>query len=127
MVRQPGQPDAYTASFTADRMGAFTARVAPVAGGVDAMTVPLEIITPRLELADPQVDRGALSRLASETMGEAVDFSAAREKLPQLIPSAAKIIPVRSGTPLWDAPLALALFVGLITLEWVLRKLNGMV
>ena len=91
------------------------------------MDVPLEVIVPRLELAQPQVDRAMLSRLASETLGQAVNAADAQEKLPSTIASAAKIIPVRSGTPLWDAPLALALFVGLITFEWIVRKLNGMV
>lgn len=127
LLRQAGQNDVYTASFTADRTGSFTARLPAVAGGVEPLEVPLEVIVPRLELAQPQVDRVTLARLASETLGQSMNASDAPEKLPQLIPSAAKIIPVRSGTPLWDAPLALALFVVLITLEWVLRKLNGMV
>lgn len=128
LVRQPGgQNDAYAASFTADRMGGFTARLAPLAGGIESIDVPLEVISPRLELAQPQVDRATLSRLASETLGRVLSASEAQEKLPQLVPSAAKIIPVRSGTPLWDAPLAMAMFVVLITVEWVVRKLNGMV
>jgi uncharacterized membrane protein len=128
LMRQPGgQNDTYAASFTADRMGGFTARLAPVAGGIDSLDVPIEVISPRLELAQPQVDRATLSRLASETLGQVLNASEAQEKLPQLVPSAAKIIPVRSGTPLWDAPLALALFVVLITVEWIVRKLNGMV
>jgi uncharacterized membrane protein len=128
LMRQPGgQNDTYATSFTADRMGGFTARLAPVAGGIDSLDVPIEVISPRLELAQPQVDRATLSRLASETLGQVLNASEAQEKLPQLVPSAAKIIPVRSGTPLWDAPLALALFVVLITVEWIVRKLNGMV
>jgi hypothetical protein len=44
-----------------------------------------------------------------------------------LIPSAAKVLPVVSATPVWDAPIALGLFALLITAEWVVRKLNGMV
>jgi hypothetical protein len=43
-----------------------------------------------------------------------------------LIPSAAKVIPIESSQPLWDAPLAMILFVFLITAEWVLRKVYGM-
>ena len=73
-----------------------------------------------------QVDRTLLSRLASETLGQTVAFDEARAVLPTLIPSAAKIIPVETSQPLWDAPLVMALFVGLITLEWVLRKVFGM-
>ena len=126
LVRQSGQPDLYTASFTADRVGNFTAVVPPIAGGIDAMSGALTVSVPRLELAQPQVDRANLSRLASETMGQVVPFDQARDQLPALVPSAAKIIPIEAGQPLWDAPLALILFVLLITLEWVMRKLYGM-
>ena len=68
----------------------------------------------------------ALSRLASETLGQLVDPAQARDQLPALIPSAAKVIPIDTNRPLWDAPLALILFVFLITSEWVLRKVYGM-
>jgi hypothetical protein len=44
-----------------------------------------------------------------------------------LLPSAARIIPVEAQQPLWDAPLAMAIFVLVITIEWILRKLYGMV
>jgi hypothetical protein len=46
--------------------------------------------------------------------------------LPELIPSAAKVIPIETSQPLWDAPLAMILFVFLITAEWLLRKVYGM-
>ncbi|HLL88075.1 MAG TPA: hypothetical protein VK324_02115, partial [Tepidisphaeraceae bacterium] len=85
------------------------------------------VTVPRLELNDPRVDRVALGRLASETGGRALDLAAAAAELPGLLPSAAKNIPVVSATPVWDAPLAMALFVLLITAEWIVRKLNGMV
>jgi hypothetical protein len=55
-----------------------------------------------------------------------VELGEARAVLPKLIPSAAKAIPVVSSEPLWDAPLAMVLFVVLITVEWVMRKVYGM-
>lgn len=126
LLRQDGQNDLYSGSFTADRVGKFTVQLPPIAGGVDMMEVPLEVSLPRLELTDPQVDRTQLSRLASETLGKAIDYETAGVELPQ-IPSAAKVIPVSSGQPLWDAPLMMGLFVLLIATEWVLRKMYGMV
>ena len=82
---------------------------------------------PRLELSQPQLDRTLLTRLSAETLGQTVDLADAAAKLPKLIQSAAKVIPVETSRPLWDAPLALTLFVLLITSEWIVRKMFGMV
>jgi hypothetical protein len=127
LVRQEGQPDLYVGAFPVDRTGAFAARVPSIAGGVDDLTVPFAVRVPRVELSQPQVDRPALGRLATQTGGQVIELADAAGRLPGLIPSAAKIIPIETGRPLWDAPLALALFVLLITAEWVGRKLFGMV
>lgn len=126
LLKQEGQPKNYTASFAADRVGRFTMRLAPVAGDAAAMDLPLEVVVPRLELIQPQVDRQLLTRLAAETLGQPVAFTEARTKLPQVIQSAAKVIPIQTSEPLWDAPLAMWIFMLLITAEWVLRKVFGM-
>jgi hypothetical protein len=57
--------------------------------------------------------------------GQIVEPAAAAQILPT-IPSAAKVIPIESSQPLWDAPIGLILFVLLITTEWVVRKVYGM-
>ena len=126
LLKQEGQPENYATSFTADKVGRFTMRLAPVAGEAAALDLPVEVIVPRLELTQPQVDRQLLTRLAAETLGQPVAFAEARAKLPQVIASAAKVIPIQTSEPLWDAPLAMWLFVLLITTEWVLRKVFGM-
>jgi len=127
LVRQEGQSDLYIASFTADRVGKFAVKLPPLASGIDTIQVPVEVVVPRLELSQPQVNRAAMAALATETDGQLIELADARTKLPALIPSAAKVFPVISGQPLWDAPLAMTIFVILITVEWVVRKLQGMV
>lgn len=134
LVRQEGQADTYVAQFPADRIGTFTARLPPITAEAKEMNVRIDVNVPARELEQPQVDRTLLSRLASETNallpGQAepklLDLASARTDLAK-IPSAAQSIPIFSDNPLWDAPLALLIFVLLITSEWVLRKMFGMV
>jgi hypothetical protein len=121
-----GEADVYTGSFVADKVGKYSVKLPAVTGEAAAIELPLEVALPGLELAEPQVDRTLLNRLSAETMGQQVSFAQARSVLPSLIPSAAKIIPLQTSEPLWDAPLAMLIFVLLITVEWVLRKVYGM-
>src|SRR5206468_6149567 len=118
------QNDLYSASFTADRLGKLMVLLPPIAGQVEGQDLPITVSVPRLELAEPQVDRTLLTRLASETLGKTVELKDAMQ-LFQLIPSAARITPVETSRPLWDAPLALVIFVLLITGEWIARKMFG--
>ena len=55
-----------------------------------------------------------------------LDIASAATQLPSLIRSAVRIVPIPNPQPLWDAPLAFAIFIVLITTEWVLRKMYGM-
>jgi uncharacterized membrane protein len=126
LMRQEGQADLYIAAFTADRVGRFTVELPSMASGVDALQVPYEVSIPRLELAQVQVDKTLLNRLASETLGKTISLADAATSLTNDIPSAAKLIPVTTSSPLWDTPLIMILFVGLITVEWVVRKVFGM-
>jgi uncharacterized membrane protein len=126
MVKQEGQVDLYMASYTADKIGKFQAVLPPIAGGVESMNVPFEVNIPKLELNQPQVDRTLLTRLAAETNGKTYELDQAQAHLAADIPSAAKQIPVEISEPIWNKNRALILFVLLITGEWVLRKVYGM-
>ena len=97
--------------------------------GIEALrtgSVPVRVDVPRLELVQPQVDRSMLNRLAAETLGQALSIEQAG-RLPALIPSAAKLIPIQTEQQIWDAPLAMMLIVGLIVAEWIVRKWKGLV
>src|SRR6476660_5869312 len=98
-MKQEGAPENYATSFTADKVGRFTMRLPPVAGEAAAMDLPVEVIVPRLELAEPQVDRQLLTPAAAETLGRPVALNEAKAKLPGMIPSAAKLIPIQASEP----------------------------
>ena len=131
LQRGEARPDTFTGGFDADRAGTFTAEVEGIAAGdsdVDeaAARVPVIVDVPALELARPQVDAQNLRAVARETGGQVVPLAEARASLPGLLPSAAREVPIVAEQALWDAPLALVLFVVLVTAEWVSRKLRGM-
>ncbi|MFT3787228.1 MAG: hypothetical protein QM770_13840 [Tepidisphaeraceae bacterium] len=127
LLRRAGSGDLYTGSFPAERTGHVSLLLPSVGSGVADVRSPLDIIVPKLELNDPRLDKVTLDTLARETGGASVEYAKAVSQLPGLIPSAERSIPVISDQALWDAPLALAAFVCLITIEWVLRKLQGLV
>jgi uncharacterized membrane protein len=126
LVRRAGQGDMYTGSFSADQVNRLTAVLPSPAPGIDPLRVPIEVATPRVELVDPRADRTGLSRLAAETGGQMLELAEAG-RIPSLIPSAQRTIPVVVSDALWDAPLAFLLFLLLITCEWILRKQQGLV
>jgi uncharacterized membrane protein len=126
LVRQDGAGDEiFNGSFTADQLGSFSIQLPSMLPGVDAIEAPFRVISPRQELIDPRVDRIQLGRLAAETSGKSIDFANAAAEL-KAIPSAERLSPEVTGQPLWDAPLSLILFVLVIAVEWILRKLHGM-
>lgn len=131
LTRMEDRPDTFVGSFQADRLGRGAIQTPFLAPGVNpgesgAVAVGYEVVAPRLELADARVDKGALEMLARETGGRVFTAESTGE-LPAQVQSVAKVIPVESSVALWGAPIAMALFVLLITAEWVARKLFGMV
>ena len=126
LTRRDGQSTTYSGAFPADRVGRYTAALPAVTGGDDTVDTAVQVVLPRLEMADPTVDTTSLSRLASQTLGKPIDFRTAASDLLK-IPSAERVIPILTGQPLWSAPLVLIVFALLITAEWVARKWQGMV
>lgn len=121
-----GEGDRFTGTFAADRAGAYTLIVPPLAADVPALAANVNVEIPRAELDRPAVDRAALTRLANDTGGEVVPLSSISQ-LAELIPSVEKRVPVITDRALWDSPLALILVALLLTTEWVGRKVAGMI
>jgi uncharacterized membrane protein len=123
LQRQEGQPDLYSASFVANHEGEFAAHVTSAVGDRDKR---FAVKSPRLEMEDVSVNHSLLNRLALETRGETLTLADAPAQLAS-IPSLERQTPNPSSNPLWNGWAPLIIFVGLITIEWVLRKVYGMV
>lgn len=126
LTRSEGDPEMFEANWMTDTIGKFSLRVNGLDPGGAPVERPFEVLEPRLEMIKPNVDLRMLSRLADSTGGKVVAYKDARRVLPTELTSMAKVVPLETNEPLWDAPLAMLIFVLLITAEWVLRKVFGM-
>ena len=138
--RQPGQDDLYTFAATADQLGSLNVELPPLPGSSTKLTVPFRVSVPDLEMSDASVDRSALEQLGklnrnldeeSQRLGKpsavVIAYDSAAAVLPHVIQSAAKVSLIETSEPLWTAPVAMVLFVVLITAEWLLRKRFGLI
>ncbi|HEX4053735.1 MAG TPA: glutamine amidotransferase [Tepidisphaeraceae bacterium] len=120
LQRQDAASTIYSGSFTADRIGQFSAKLPHLTS--EDSTISFKVAQPDMELQEPQVDTSFLNRLATESP---IPFAQAAPKLAE-IRSAAKVIPIDTAQPLWNAPLVMVVFVTLITIEWIVRKMVGL-
>ncbi len=77
------------------------------------------------ELAELAADRNLLEQIAEVTGGRFF-YPDEIDEIPELFASVTQHESSREEIPLWDHWLVLALSFGLLTTEWVLRKLNGL-
>lgn len=124
LTRSPDASNSFTGSVSAGLPGGY--RVGLDVPGAESALTTLEVVLPRLEMRDPRVDLEALERLTRATGGEIVR-PADVSRLAELMPSGRRVVPVLTTRELWQAPLTLAAFVLLIGLEWIGRKLKGMI
>lgn len=77
-----------------------------------------------LEDLDTTADLAGMARLAQQTGGRWYDHTSITNlgELPGTLSPEPQLIPHRTEEDIWDSPLFLLLFVGLVTVEWVLRK-----
>lgn len=121
LVPEPGDMARHTATWLPDRAGGFTIRVSGGDLAELGLAGSLMVREPADELLQPETDHPLLERLAAETGG--------RVLAPDRIGPGLEGLPnreVRTENPLresiWDTPLAFALLLGLLTLEWLGRR-----
>ncbi len=126
MVPTDSSHQLYEGSLTLERLGQYHISAPP--GELAAPLKPLRVrvVPPNLEFNNPRVDMAALCRLARATGGSVLPLPQAA-RLAGLIPDRSVQTISRQSRQIWNKPIALALLVILLTVEWVLRKRAGLI
>ncbi len=126
LVREPGTPAGravYSGSVPALRPGSFRVVVPADALSGVGLEAGLEVISDDDELRNPQTDHAFLADLAGRTGGRVLTGDDL-DGLAGLLPNRRVIVPLEPEiVTLWDKPFVLAVLLGLLTLEWVWRRL----
>jgi len=94
----------------------------PGTAGRDVAAVKaVRVSLPRLEFADTRMNEPLLREVASVTGGEFLTLDKIGE-LPKRLPRREQVLVNEQTHEIWDTPLALCVFCGLLFTEWVVRK-----
>ncbi|MFI5454521.1 MAG: hypothetical protein ACHRXM_03635 [Isosphaerales bacterium] len=85
----------------------------------------LQVIDDPVEFRDPRPDPARLKELAQATAGRVIETPAELATLLAGHPEATQS-EVVTRSPLWDSPLLWLLLLGLLSSEWILRRLKGL-
>ncbi len=121
------RPGWFEGRFVPDRVGTYRIRLVLPGGTSEPIEVSRDVIVsrPNLEIIQPQMNKANLVTLAEQSLGGRYwEVDEARE-LPAAIPDLHEEIPIRSRpTTLWDNGKMLAVLIGLLCVEWAVRKWN---
>jgi hypothetical protein len=120
-----------TATFPAEKAGAYTLRITPATtadagAAVRVSTTTFRVEPPRREVDEPSLNRPLLADLARLTKGRVFDLPSVG-RLDEAIAMREVTRTLEDREELWKAPLLYAIIVLGLTAEWVLRKLFRMV
>jgi hypothetical protein len=99
---------------------------APALGGREA-GADFTVAPPPGEFAQIRMDRAEMERAARQTGGQFYTFETAARLVDDLPPGQQVPVETLPPRPLWNRWPVLAVFLGLLIAEWILRKRRGMV
>ena len=129
--RAADDTDLLTATFPADKAGAYTLRISPATAAeagaaVRVSTTTFRVEPPRREVDEPSLNRPLLNDIARVTKGRVFDFTTI-DQLDDAIAMREVTQTLEDREELWDAPLLYATIVLGLTAEWILRKIFRMI
>lgn len=124
LIKVGGQPGTFEASFTAKKTGLHTLRVRTAIAESEGATIetPFTVELPSVETNQVWLDKPLLMELAKSSGGRYFDINQL-DQLAAAVPDKTETIVVRSKPDaLWDVRGMMFALVGLLGIEWLVRK-----
>jgi hypothetical protein len=127
----PGQPGLFVATITKDKPGDFTLKLRSPASQGETLALPVRVtVPPDDELARGNLNESLLKRLAESTSEIGGTFYRENDLKDLAANVKAKTVnlnpPPRKEILLWTQWYILAAVIGLLTIEWIVRKFSNL-
>ena len=116
----------YRAVWRPTTPGGVTLRVTEAALEPLGLSRPVEVVAPDDEMRQVAPDHARLIALAQATGGEVVPLDELRRLLPA-VPNLAEKVAIDTKESLWNSWLAMVVVLGLMSTEWIVRKVIWLV
>ncbi|MCH7990194.1 MAG: hypothetical protein IID46_13725, partial [Planctomycetes bacterium] len=125
LLPDQNRPGHYVGDFRATLQGTYRIEISnPGTEPLEEMSESIEVVLPNLESDNPQQDVQLLTQLSRDTGGGYLPFDEAKENIAAMLPDRSNPITLDQRLrTLWDLDTVLYLLVGLLSLEWLTRKL----
>jgi hypothetical protein len=129
LLKDPNRAGEYVQDFVVTQRGPYRLELVdpedPEAVSASSVeTEEIEVTVPRLESENTQQNVKYLRDLVVDTSGDYVPPETAAEIVPTLLPDVGEQVAVDiSSRPLWDKAWVMYVLIGLLSLEWLTRKL----
>ncbi len=121
-----GRPGVFRGTFLPQRPGVYRAWIER--DGERVATTEVEVVLPSRETADPAPDPAALRSVASLTGGRAAPVTGVQGLLEEFPGGEERREPISSQLEdVWDSLTTLLVALGLLSVEWILRKRRELV
>jgi len=124
---EAGTSGRYSATYLPTRTGTLTVRLADAAFRGEGLSAEVDVYRAEDEMQNPEADHGLLAQLAEQTGGAFLSVDDWYEKLPSMLPNRAVRTQMDVTESIWDTPLFLIVFMLLLVVEWVARKMLRLV
>jgi len=125
LLPDQNRPGHYVGDFRATLQGTYRLEISnPGTEPLEEMSESIEVVLPNLESDNPQQNVQLLTQLSRDTGGGYLPFDEAKENIAAMLPDRSNPITLDQRLrTLWDLDFVLYLLVGLLSLEWLTRKL----